>query len=165
VLTNARVVKVDGEMALLLAGTTGLRVRIDELPEKVRAPILVKRIDDGIARLKRAQTNDEEVTPPTRLPVPDRQYFEVIDVSMRVTEKSDDYWRVAWKVKVRNNSTTSVSEAIKVQFVDRDGFEIDYDFERNVYVPGGQSKDVTGNMLIKAGAAATITRATAKWER
>ncbi len=97
-------------------------------------------------------------------PIPASQ-FEVADISTRITEKNDTWWRFAWQMKIRNTGSRSLSLDATIEFQDKDGFVVDQDDQYNLFVAAGEEKTFTGFQLIRMPGAADVEKVAASATR
>lgn len=70
-----------------------------------------------------ASTPSVDTSPP-----PSPKYnWEFTGLSYKVTEKCESWWKFAWQATLKNNTSHQVEFFITVNFLDKDGFIIDYD--------------------------------------
>ena len=95
-------------------------------------------------------------TTPTTPSAP--QYnWEITNLRYKITEKSENYWYFSWQATVKNNTSSKMEFFIYVNFVDKDGFIIDYDVESLALNPKEQ-KSIKGILMIKAELASDVKR-------
>lgn len=66
-------------------------------------------------------------SPSPSLPPSPKYNWEVVDLSYKITEKGETWWKFSWQATVKNNTTSVVEFYIDVHFVDKDGFIVDDD--------------------------------------
>lgn len=85
-------------------------------------------------------------------------WFELVDKGYRVTNRSQNYWYVAWRIDVENVSTSArIMGRIRIQLLDAEGFEIESDYQYNYrFEPGMNS--LTGTTMVPAANGPRIAR-------
>lgn len=102
-----------------------------------------------------------KVSAPPAVTQPDQ--WEIVEVDARVTETNDTWWKYAWKLTLRNNSTVRMAFEATIEFQDKDGFVVDDDrADGPLVVEPGTSQTFTGYDLVTTGAATKIMRTSAK---
>lgn len=99
---------------------------------------------------------------PTPIPTPTTpsapQYnWEITNLRYKITEKGENYWYFSWQATVKNNISSSIDFFVQVNFVDKDGFIIDWDIESLVLNPKEQ-RSIKGTQMIEAELASGIKR-------
>ena len=96
---------------------------------------------------------------PTPSATPSPKYnWEISDVTYKITEKGENYWYFSWQVTIKNNMSSGMDFFIYVNFVDKDGFIIDYDVE-SLVLNSKEQKSLKGILMIKAELASDVKRA------
>ncbi len=88
--------------------------------------------------------------------------FEIVDVTMRVTERNQLWWRHAWRLTIRNTGRKTLVLDATIEFQDADGFVIDTDDEYGLRVPVGNQETFTGSALVNLPSARNVRRINAK---
>jgi hypothetical protein len=83
--------------------------------------------------------------------------LDIIDVSTRVTERNNSWWRFAWILVLRNNTDAALSADATIEFVDADGFVIDDVNEYRLVVPANAQREFTGSTLINLPGAGNVS--------
>ena len=94
-------------------------------------------------------------------PLP-RYDLKLHDVSFRVTERNNTWWRFAWTLDLENKGLMPIAgiEA-ELQFLDDDGFVIDSDREYSITLRSGERKTVRGYQLVDVPGAASVASVSA----
>ena len=101
------------------------------------------------------------ITPVT--PEPQARVWEIVEIDSRVTQRTDTWWRYAWKLTLRNTGTSTRRFSATIEFQDRDGFVIDSNRARDLLVvPGGEQRSFTGYALVRVPGARSVDRTAAK---
>ncbi len=87
-----------------------------------------------------------------------------IVVYYKVTEQNDVYWRIAWRLPLKNTSDSPARFTAIIKFLDADGFEVADDRAYNLSLQPKEEREFTGATLIRLPAAATVTRARVEFE-
>src|SRR5712691_3383605 len=87
-----------------------------------------------------------------------------IVVYYKVTEQNDVYWRVAWRLPLKNKSDSPVRFGAVIKFLDADGFEVADDRVYGLSLGAREEREFTGATLIRLPAAATVARARVEFE-
>jgi hypothetical protein len=88
--------------------------------------------------------------------------WSIVEVDSRVTESNDSWWRYAWKLTIRNESSADRSFNATLEFQDADGFVIDSATEYNLSVPAHGDRTFTGYTLVSLPGASRVARTNAK---
>ena len=95
---------------------------------------------------------------PTPSATPSPKYnWEITNLRYKITEKSDNYWYFSWQATLTNNTSSGMEFFVYVNFVDKDGFIIDYAIETFTLNPMEQ-KSIKGSEMIKAELASDVKR-------
>ena len=90
--------------------------------------------------------------------------INIISINAKVIEKSKYWWNFSWLLVIENLGKATFIE-IYIQFLDKDGFELDYDIEYKVYLPANKKKTFTSTHLLRdINSAKHVSRVTAKIE-
>lgn len=81
--------------------------------------------------------------------------FSVRDVNFKVSEKGTNHWDISWMVEIRNNTSQKKDLYVEVSFLDRDGFQVEYDNE-STSIGAFSTQKVTGTRMMDAGKARQI---------
>ena len=100
--------------------------------------------------------------PQNKPEAPSKPRIEVVGVEAKVTEKNNTWWKLAWKLTLRNPTEAIMSYRATIEFHDADGFVVDDDTARNLVVAAGQEKVFTGYALVDASVAGNVASAAAK---
>jgi len=97
--------------------------------------------------------------PPSPSPTPStiQKDWEITNLRYKITEKSDNYWYFSWQATLTNNTSSGMEFFVYVNFVDKDGFIIDYAIETFTLNPMEQ-KSIKGSEMIKAELASDVKR-------
>ena len=82
--------------------------------------------------------------------------IEVIDVSTKVTEQNTVWWKYAWVLNLKNNTSQDRSVTAEIKWLDADGFVVDQATEWSLEVPANSEETFNGFSLITANVAPTI---------
>jgi hypothetical protein len=89
---------------------------------------------------------------PTRIPVatqpPPAEPLRVTDVAMRITETNDVFTRFSWQATLTNQTGQPLEFSVDAQFLDADGFVLDYDRVYAVSVPAQSAIHISDFALI-----------------
>ncbi len=88
-----------------------------------------------------------------------------IVVYYKITEQNNVYWRVAWRLPLKNKTNSPVHFSAIITFLDADGFDVAEDHAYNLSLGPEEEREFTGATLIDAHAAATIAKARVEFER
>lgn len=91
-------------------------------------------------------------------PPPEQAYLVTDELSFIITEKTDYYWYFSWQVTIKNMTSYAVYIYIDVDFLDKDGFLIDWDFKSNYFNPNKEGT-LRGLCLIDASVAPDVVEA------
>lgn len=80
-------------------------------------------------------------------PEGDRIYLGVIDI--RVVEQSDDYVTYSWTAKVGNPTEYSAKANTKIFLLDASGFQLDFAYGDELYVPAKSFRVLSGRSGVK----------------
>lgn len=84
--------------------------------------------------------------------------IEATGLAFRVTERNDTFWRVAWKFSLVNHTTRPYNSRVEIEFLDTDGFVVDTATEYGASVSAGDTKEFTGQALIRTETAPRVTQ-------
>ena len=98
------------------------------------------KISDSKGWIHQSLLTTNYVSPP-----PD---IKIIEISSRVTEQNNSWWRYAWKLTVKNNSDTPKRLNAIIQFKDIDDYVIDDDNAYDLFVPAGEERTFTDYALV-----------------
>jgi len=93
---------------------------------------------------------------------PEGPLWEIADISARVTEKNNTWWKNAWILVLQNNSNQSMTFNATIEFLDSDGFVIDDDLAYGLVVPASSQETFTGYGLIVTDVAPNVATVNAK---
>lgn len=86
----------------------------------------------------------------------------IVEIDTRVTERNNTWWKFAWKLTLRNNTSQATSVDAKIEWLDVDGFVVDDDNARGLGVSPGEANTFTGYGLVTADVAGSIATVQAK---
>lgn len=118
--------------------------------------------DDFTAGVFSAESSASTAAPASTPREPSGGPLDIIDVSTRVTERNDSWWRFAWILVLRNNTSAPISASATIEFVDADGFVIDEDNEYRLGVPANSQREFTGSKLVSMPGAGNVSGVRAK---
>lgn len=113
---------------------------------------------DGVAS-KSSDTNIPNK--PEKLTIPEEKQWRIVEISSRVTESNNTWWRYAWRLTLANDSQKPMIFNATIEFQDADGFVIDQDSE-NGLIPASSEKTFTGYKLVSVPGAAKVEKTMAK---
>lgn len=91
-----------------------------------------------------------------------RYDLEIIDVSYRVTERNNTWWRFSWIMKIHNTGLESLSGLhAKIKFLDSGGFIVDTDDVYGISLGVNQERTIRDYQLINVPEASTVQSITA----
>jgi hypothetical protein len=140
-------------LSVFIAFVAGLQISFDsnhKIFDKSNAPknsdsILVD--NSGISRSIDANIPSTKIKKkPTVFPE-----LDIMEISTRVTEKNNVWWKFAWKLKVKLDTSSLLSSRIfdaKLKWLDKDGYVIDDDIEYRLNAKSGREETFTGYTLI-----------------
>lgn len=82
--------------------------------------------------------------------------WKIVEITTRVTEQNDVWWKYAWKLTIENSSTHNICLSGEVKFCDADGFIVDTDMLYSIIVSANSSEIFTGFVLIDTDVALNI---------
>lgn len=83
---------------------------------------------------------------------------DVIEFSAKITQQGRSVAHWSWKATLKNNTAATIRVFAKIQFLDRDGFELDYGL-KNMEIGGGARITVTDSVPIETDVSGRISRA------
>jgi hypothetical protein len=81
---------------------------------------------------------------------------EIIDVSTKVVETNEVWWKFAWILKLKNNTNEDQTVTAELKWTDKNDYVVDSHTEYNLTVPAGQEKTFNDYMLINTTPARTV---------
>lgn len=113
---------------------------------------------DGVA----STSSDTNTTIKPEKPIlPEEKRWRIVEISSRVTESNNTWWRYAWRLTLANDSQKPMMFNTTIEFQDADGFVIDQDSE-NGLIPASSEKTFTGYKLVSVPGAAKVEKTLAK---
>ncbi len=103
-------------------------------------------------------TETTVVTKTTTPTQPSHVYQVVEDISYIITEKSSNYWYFSWKVTIKNMHFEELTLYIEVNFLDSDGFSLEWGNDISTFNPG-ETKTIYGEEMIGADIAGNVVKA------
>jgi len=82
--------------------------------------------------------------------------WEVVDLDYKIVEKNETWWKFSWQATLRNNTSSLVKFFITANFLDWNGFIIDYDLTGPIQFAPKEQKTVRGFALIDASLAPEV---------
>ena len=73
--------------------------------------------------------------------------YEVLEVKMREVQRSESNITIAWLAKIKNTTNTAQRVLVKIQFLDKDGFQL-FDAIAETTLQAGATISVTDNRTI-----------------
>jgi hypothetical protein len=73
--------------------------------------------------------------------------YEVFEVKMKEVERSEDTVKIAWLAKIHNNTDTAQRVLVRIQFLDKEGFQL-LDAVAEATLQPGATTSVTDNRTI-----------------
>ena len=95
---------------------------------------------------------------PTVAATPTAHPLSFVEITYRVTERNNVWWRFAWRLTVRNSGDTIERFDAIIEFQDADGFVIDTDHEYDLAVGPNSEHTFTGSALIDADVAQDVAQ-------
>ena len=80
--------------------------------------------------------------------VPPGQKDLEISIRYRVTERNNVYWQFSWILEIANNTATESEYRARINFLDAEGFVVDYDIDYGLTVPARSTGIFRGVELI-----------------
>lgn len=94
---------------------------------------------------------------PTTTPTtPALKPLEIVSINAKVTESNDVWWRQAWILIVKNNSSHSMTFDATINYLDVDGYIVDSDLAYGLSIDAGQQGTFNGYTLVNAKVAPNI---------
>ena len=84
--------------------------------------------------------------------------FEVLNVTSKVTEQTDTWWRFGYRLTVRNNGINTDGQWFEIQFLDAEGYVIDTTHTHQTVIKPGTTEIITGDALIDLPGAARVSK-------
>src|ERR1019366_4564105 len=78
-----------------------------------------------------------------------QEAVDVVEFSTKITDVGISYVTWAWKITLRNNTTATRHVVATIQFLDKEGFELENTL-KGTDVGGGEKITFTGSHLINA---------------
>ena len=113
---------------------------------------------DGVASTSSDTNTTNKPEKPT---MPEEKQWRIVEISSRVTESNNTWWRYAWRLTLANDSQKPMIFNATIEFQDADGFVIDQDSE-NGLIPASSEKTFTGYKLVSVPGAAKVEKTMAK---
>lgn len=92
------------------------------------------------------QTSEQSVE--AKQEKPKQEEIAIISIDTKITEKNSLWWKWAWVLKLKNNTSRDQSVKAIIKWTDADSFIIDTDTAYSLLVPAGQEKTFNGFALI-----------------
>jgi hypothetical protein len=73
--------------------------------------------------------------------------YEVLEVKMREVQRSENTITISWLAKIKNNTNSAQRVLVKIQFLDKDGFQL-FDAVAEVALQPEATTSVTDNRTI-----------------
>ena len=89
--------------------------------------------------------------------------IEVIEFSAKITDQSGSYAHWSWKVTLKNTTASNKQVFAKIQFLDKEGFEVEHSL-RHMDLDGGVKQTFTDSVPMKADASSKIAKAVIRLE-
>lgn len=113
---------------------------------------------DGVAS---TSPDTNTTNKPEKLTMPEEKQWRIVEISSRVTESNNTWWRYAWRLTLANDSQKPMIFNATIEFQDADGFVIDQDSE-NGLIPASSEKTFTGYKLVSVPGATKVEKTMAK---
>lgn len=98
--------------------------------------------------------------PPVTTPEPEPESdWQATDLEYKIIEKNDSWWKFSWQFKLKNNTSSSGVYFITVNFLDRNGFIVDYDIDSPSKFNPGEQRTVRATTLIDTDVAPDVKSA------
>jgi hypothetical protein len=88
--------------------------------------------------------------------------WEIVSIASRPGESNNSWTRFAWKLTLRNKSTTRQGFDVTIEFRDTDGFPVDSARAYDLVVPANAEETFTGEKLINASEVGRVRSTAAK---
>ncbi len=95
-------------------------------------------------------------------PTAEPQKWRIVEIDSKVTESNDSWWRYAWRLTLANDSPDPVAFDATIEFQDAEGFPVDEDRQRGLFVAGNSEKTFTGYALVSVPGASRVAKTLAK---
>jgi len=96
------------------------------------------------------------LTPFCLAAAPHQSAVEIISIESRIIERNEVWWRVSWKLTLKNGGADHKVLDADVSFQDSEGFILDDMTERGLVLPSGQERTFNGYALVNADVAASF---------
>jgi len=103
-----------------------------------------------------SDTNTEQPAATEQEAQPQQKSIEIMDVSTKVTEQNSVWWKYAWVLTLKNNTTRDRSVTAELKWVDADGFVVDSATEYSLTIPAGEEKTFNDFALISTPGSADV---------
>jgi|AntRauTorckE6833_2_1112554.scaffolds.fasta_scaffold56164_1 hypothetical protein len=81
---------------------------------------------------------------------------EIVDISTKVTEQNNVWWKYAWNLTLKNNTDREKSVRAEIKWLDAEGFVVDSHTEYSLSVPAGEEKIFSDFALVSTPGASNI---------
>ncbi len=132
-----------------------LETRFDELASLIELSLLQTETRAKIETTKIQTQMQKSVSAPERIEG---------EIAIKITVKSDQHWKYAWKLTFKNNRKEPVLLTAKIQFQDKDGFVIDDDSVYDLSVDANEEKAFSDYLYINLPEAKEVARVYVKVE-
>ena len=88
--------------------------------------------------------------------------MQIVDIDARVTESNPTWSKFAWKLTVKNLTSSRAGFDAVIEFLDSDGFIVDDDREYGLLLAPHEEGAFTGYTLIDAAVAPNVSQISAK---
>ena len=91
--------------------------------------------------------------------------LELVNVDIEVIYEDDVYYRYAWELTLRNLENNPISADAKIQWLDANGFELESQAEKGLYLLPREEKTFTGTRLLLYDVGSKVYNVTATAEK
>lgn len=177
---NYNTVPIQASVTLLLHDSGDQVIHRDAIglvvgPGRTRGFNMEGRVDEEIAIQADHWTFGVEGSLPTRPEMSPSDYevpvaasanreltLQIVRVDARAAEIQDTWWRISWRLILRNNWQVPITVDATIEFLDFDGLVVDDTVEHDLEVGAGEEKTFTGYGLVSAHAGPRIQSAKAR---
>jgi len=91
--------------------------------------------------------------------------WHIMSTDFQITEKNSVFWRLSWKMSIKNYGPGAIVVSPSAEFTNRGGFIVDTDTESMVTIAAQDTAEITGSALIATSVAPSVTGATGRAKR
>lgn len=123
----------------------------------------VQRVDSAIPKpslLRTVMLGDFSADMlPTSLEVANPNAANAEDFTCRIVQRKEPYWRIGWKLNIKNKSRVSASYRFEFRYLDEAGHAVFHTTDQpDVIVAANETKQLSGVELVNADLAAAVRR-------